>query len=51
VAATALGFVADAFGLDAVLWTIAALPVPALLLSLSLPTEPRRRLVVQNQTR
>jgi MFS transporter, FSR family, fosmidomycin resistance protein len=51
VAATALGVVADAFGLDAVLWTIAALPVPALLLSLSLPTESRRRLVVQNQTR
>jgi hypothetical protein len=30
--------VADAAGLEAVLWTIAALPVPALLLSLTLPT-------------
>jgi MFS transporter, FSR family, fosmidomycin resistance protein len=48
VAATALGVVADAAGLTAVLWVIALLPVPALLLSLSLPTEPRRRpLVVQ----
>ena len=51
VAATALGVVADAEGLSAVLWVIAVLPVPALLLSLSLPTEPRRRLVVQNQSR
>jgi FSR family fosmidomycin resistance protein-like MFS transporter len=42
VAATALGLVADAAGLEAVLWTIAALPVPALLLSLSLPTVPAR---------
>jgi MFS transporter, FSR family, fosmidomycin resistance protein len=52
VAATALGVVADAAGLQAVLWTIAVLPVPALLLSLSLPTVPparRRPLVVQNQ--
>jgi MFS transporter, FSR family, fosmidomycin resistance protein len=47
VAATALGVVADARGLHAVLWVIALLPVPALLLSLSLPTERRRRLVVQ----
>ena len=38
VAATALGLVADAAGLEAVLWTIAVLPVPALLLSLTLPT-------------
>jgi FSR family fosmidomycin resistance protein-like MFS transporter len=38
VAATGLGLVADAAGLEAVLWTIAALPVPALLLSLTLPT-------------
>lgn len=38
VAATALGLVADAAGLEAVLWTIAALPVPALVLSLTLPT-------------
>ena len=51
VAATALGVVADYQGLEAVLWVIALLPVPALLLSLSLPTEPRRRLVVQNQSR
>jgi hypothetical protein len=42
VAATALGLVADAAGLEAVLWTIAALPGPALLLSLSLPTVPSR---------
>ena len=40
VAATALGVVADAAGLPAVLWTIAALPVPALLLALSLPWVP-----------
>ena len=45
VAATALGVVADASGLHAVLWVIALLPVPALLLSLTLPTERRRRLV------
>ena len=38
VAATGLGLVADASGLEAVLWTIAALPMPALLLSLTLPT-------------
>jgi FSR family fosmidomycin resistance protein-like MFS transporter len=43
VAATALGVVADAAGLQAVLWTIAVLPVPALLLSLSLPTVPPAR--------
>ncbi len=42
VAATALGVVADAAGLEAVLWTIAVLPVGALLLSLSLPTVPTR---------
>jgi MFS transporter, FSR family, fosmidomycin resistance protein len=40
VAATALGVVADAHGLQAVLWTVAALPVPALLLALSLPSVP-----------
>ena len=39
VAATALGVVADAEGLHAVLWTIAVLPVPSILLALSLPTE------------
>jgi FSR family fosmidomycin resistance protein-like MFS transporter len=42
VAATALGVVADSAGIEAVLWTIAVLPVPALLLSLSLPTVPAR---------
>jgi MFS transporter, FSR family, fosmidomycin resistance protein len=40
VAATALGVVADAAGLPAVLWTVAALPVPALALAVSLPTVP-----------
>jgi len=40
VAATALGLVADSAGLEAVLWTVAVLPVPALLLALSLPTVP-----------
>lgn len=44
VAATALGTVADAHGLRAVLWTIAILPVPALLLALSLP-RPQVRVV------
>jgi MFS transporter, FSR family, fosmidomycin resistance protein len=43
VAATALGLIADAAGLHAVLWTIAALPVPAAVLALSLPTVPARR--------
>ncbi len=43
VAATALGLIADAAGLHAVLWTIAALPVPAAALALSLPTVPARR--------
>lgn len=37
--AVALGAVADAHGLSTVLWIIAALPVPAVLLSLSLPRE------------
>jgi FSR family fosmidomycin resistance protein-like MFS transporter len=46
VAATALGTVADAHGLRAVLWTIAMLPVPALLLALSLPRpRPQMRVV------
>ena len=40
IAATLLGLVADAYGLHAVLWTVAVLPVGALLLSLTLPTEP-----------
>jgi FSR family fosmidomycin resistance protein-like MFS transporter len=37
VAATALGAIADASGLTAVLWTVAVLPVPSILLALSLP--------------
>jgi FSR family fosmidomycin resistance protein-like MFS transporter len=37
VAATALGVVADHHGLHAVLWTIAVLPLPSLLLAVSLP--------------
>jgi FSR family fosmidomycin resistance protein-like MFS transporter len=51
LAATVLGVVADSQGLPAVLWVIALLPVPSLLLALTLPTEPRRRLVVQNDFR
>jgi MFS transporter, FSR family, fosmidomycin resistance protein len=50
VAATAFGAIADAFGLPAVLWTVAALPVPAILLALSLPgvsAAPRRRLAAR----
>jgi MFS transporter, FSR family, fosmidomycin resistance protein len=43
VAATAFGAIADAFGLPAVLWTVAALPVPAILLALSLPGVPAAR--------
>jgi MFS transporter, FSR family, fosmidomycin resistance protein len=38
VAALGFGTIADAFGLTAVLWTIAAIPVPAILLALSLPS-------------
>ncbi|HEX5622733.1 MAG TPA: MFS transporter [Solirubrobacteraceae bacterium] len=37
VAATALGVVADTYGLPAVLWTIAVIPLPSLLLAVSLP--------------
>jgi len=37
VAATGFGAIADAFGLPAVLWTVAVLPVPAILLAISLP--------------
>ena len=37
VAAAALGVIADAYGLHAVLWTIAVLPVPSSLLAVSLP--------------
>jgi FSR family fosmidomycin resistance protein-like MFS transporter len=43
VSATALGAVADAWGLNAVLWTIAALPLPAILLAVSLPAIPGNR--------
>jgi FSR family fosmidomycin resistance protein-like MFS transporter len=43
VAATALGVIADAAGLHAVLWTIAALPIPAVALALSLPAVPPAR--------
>src|SRR6185503_15564959 len=35
--ATALGVVADAWGLHAVLWTIALIPLPSILLAVSLP--------------
>jgi FSR family fosmidomycin resistance protein-like MFS transporter len=41
VAAALLGALADAAGLSAVMWTIAALPVPALALALSLPAGSR----------
>jgi FSR family fosmidomycin resistance protein-like MFS transporter len=37
VSATALGAIADAWGLHAVLWTVAALPAPAIVLAVSLP--------------
>lgn len=42
-AALLLGVVADSAGLPAVLWVIAALPVPSILLALSLPTGSGRR--------
>ena len=37
VAAVLLGVLADAAGLDAVMWTIALLPIAGLLLALTLP--------------
>ena len=43
VEAALLGALADAAGLSAVMWTIAALPVPALALALSLPPTPHER--------
>jgi MFS transporter, FSR family, fosmidomycin resistance protein len=43
VMATALGVVADHWGLPAVLWAIACLPVPATLLALTLPAIPVAR--------
>jgi MFS transporter, FSR family, fosmidomycin resistance protein len=42
LAATALGVLADAAGLTAVMWTIAALPIPMVALTLSLPRERER---------
>jgi FSR family fosmidomycin resistance protein-like MFS transporter len=42
LSATALGVVADSWGLNAVLWTIACLPIPAILLAVSLPAIPGR---------
>jgi FSR family fosmidomycin resistance protein-like MFS transporter len=42
LSATALGVVADSWGLNAVLWTIACLPIPAILLAVSLPPIPGR---------
>jgi MFS transporter, FSR family, fosmidomycin resistance protein len=43
VAATLLGVLADAAGLSAVMWTIALLPIPSLLLALTLPLTPQER--------
>ena len=43
VSAALLGVLADAAGLSAVMWTIALLPVPGLLLALSLPPTPQER--------
>jgi FSR family fosmidomycin resistance protein-like MFS transporter len=43
VAATLLGVLADAAGLTAVMWTIALLPLPGLLVSLTLPLTPQER--------
>jgi FSR family fosmidomycin resistance protein-like MFS transporter len=48
IAAVGLGAVADRYGLRDVMWIIAALPLPAILLALSLPsgkTEKRQRRV------
>jgi FSR family fosmidomycin resistance protein-like MFS transporter len=43
VAAALLGVLADAAGLTAVMWTIALLPIPGLLLALTLPLTPQER--------
>jgi FSR family fosmidomycin resistance protein-like MFS transporter len=43
VAAVLLGVLADAAGLSAVMWTIALLPIPSLLLALTLPLTPQER--------
>jgi MFS transporter, FSR family, fosmidomycin resistance protein len=42
VSATVLGAVADEWGLETALWIMAVLPVPAILLALSLPSTRRR---------
>jgi FSR family fosmidomycin resistance protein-like MFS transporter len=41
--ASALGVLADHAGLQAVMWTVALMPIPALLLALSLPREDLRQ--------
>jgi FSR family fosmidomycin resistance protein-like MFS transporter len=43
IAAVLLGVLADAAGLTAVMWTIALLPIPSLLLGLTLPLTPQER--------
>ncbi|MEA2177061.1 MAG: transporter, family, fosmidomycin resistance protein [Solirubrobacteraceae bacterium] len=43
VAAALLGVLADAAGLPAVMWTVALLPIPGLLLALTLPPTPQER--------
>jgi FSR family fosmidomycin resistance protein-like MFS transporter len=43
VGAALLGLLADAAGLHAVLWTVAAMPIVAIPLALTLPSDARRR--------
>jgi FSR family fosmidomycin resistance protein-like MFS transporter len=43
LAAVLLGVLADATGLPTVMWTIALLPIPALVLALTLPPTPQER--------
>jgi FSR family fosmidomycin resistance protein-like MFS transporter len=43
VSATLLGAVADSWGLNAVLWTMACLPLPAIVLAVSLPPIPGKK--------
>ena len=45
--APVLGALADARGIETAMWVIAALPVPALLLALTLPADGRLRLAGQ----
>ena len=45
--APALGALADAHGIETAMWVIAALPLPALALALTLPGDGRLRLVRQ----